>query len=304
MIGLFVLYVFCLLLSLPALKRDCEVSVVSSLFNYLFASLKSLFGILIPLIAFGLSVLFTPEWTGAVKNGWIDCFFIGKLALIPLVLWATASLYFVEVIGVIIYETWVILGLFMGLLVSAACLIHGLIFSEMVFNNRGWFSYVPIYVPMWYAVRFIMAASKTDIGWKNYCFSIIGSSPLWFLSYYISNDHCSKLPIDAPKNCYVVTAASKGHAFIVGPSYEVVQGGRVNEQMLVLWRFEVMWAEIHKSSHRAFRRLYNRYGYAAANLIKSRWQADIAYLSIKPVEVFAKLSLLLHEQVTRHTKQK
>src|SRR5262249_24775450 len=57
-----------------------------------------LVGIVIPIAVFLVSALMTPEWVGEAKHGWMDCFPVGKLALTPIVLWASVSLYRFQVL--------------------------------------------------------------------------------------------------------------------------------------------------------------------------------------------------------------
>lgn len=51
-------------------------------------------GIAAPLLAFFAAIVFTPEWKGGCRCGWLDCFHTGKLALLPLVFWALKPLEF------------------------------------------------------------------------------------------------------------------------------------------------------------------------------------------------------------------
>ena len=75
-----------------------------------------------------MSMFLVPEWKGDSHRGWLDCFILGKLALTPLVLWASAAFYVVQ-----IYKpepkprAWVDLGLFVGAVTSTMCFVLGLV---------------------------------------------------------------------------------------------------------------------------------------------------------------------------------
>ena len=70
-------------LSLPPAIRD------RSLKKFFIAFVLSAIGILIPFFFFIMSVFLLPDWKGGCRFGWLDCFQSGKLALTPLVLWAS-----------------------------------------------------------------------------------------------------------------------------------------------------------------------------------------------------------------------
>jgi len=107
-----------------------------------------LVGVVFPFLVFMASYFLVPEWKGACRFGWLDCFHAGKLALTPLVLWACAA--FVK------YNrckpedpipAWVVLGLFMGAVVSSVCVVV----EFLVAGFRSWMWLVPCYVSVWYA---------------------------------------------------------------------------------------------------------------------------------------------------------
>src|SRR5512137_242105 len=88
----------------------------------------SFVGVLLPLLLFLLSAFLTPDWKGACKLGWVDCFHLGKLALLPLVLWATAAWYAVEVLRVEDRtRPLLVTGLWAGMIVAGVCFVFGAI---------------------------------------------------------------------------------------------------------------------------------------------------------------------------------
>jgi hypothetical protein len=287
-----------LLLPLPSLMRKEPCSWRKRVLYYARALLITIFLIMVPLGVFLLSAVLTPFWKGGCRHGWLDCFFTGKAVLLPLVLWATAALFVVEVVPWSRKSArWVVLGLFTGVLVSTVCLVHVLVCLRTP-SYWSWFLLVPIYVSAWYALRFWQSAKQSEARWWEYLLTALGTVPLWIWSALRSQAVYQGLS-DYQPTCYVATAASRGHAWLVGPFFERQSEGRyvrVNRQLLVLWGFERVWRTAHAPSHRVFRRLYDRYGGSIARRISRPWQADIAYLTIKPAEVLASIAVRLNQR--------
>ena len=83
--------------------------------RFFIAAIISAIGILLPLFVFFMSVYIVPEWKGGCHRGWLDCFHLGKLALTPLVLWACAAFYTIQVLRpAYTHRTWIVLGIFTG----------------------------------------------------------------------------------------------------------------------------------------------------------------------------------------------
>jgi hypothetical protein len=112
----------------------------------------------------------------------------------------------------------------------------------------------------------------------------------WMLQEY------AKLPTTPPQDCYVSTAAARGHRRLVrareslGPCGEV---GRVNDQMCYLKAAELLLACISPSGHRICRRIYDRIGPRLAAWLFHPLLADAAYLSLKPLEWLSRVGLAL-----------
>ncbi|KHD05565.1 hypothetical protein PN36_10345 [Candidatus Thiomargarita nelsonii] len=94
-------------------------------------------------------------------------------------------------------------------------------------------------------------------------------------------------------DCFVVSAAAKGHPCIVQSWMNSTIGKPVNRQWYIFKRFEAMLALNFPQIHRILRRIYNRLGPFIAKQIRYPWQADIVYLLLKPMEwaVFIVLKL-------------
>ncbi len=94
------------------------------------------------------------------------------------------------------------------------------------------------------------------------------------------------LPTEPP-NCYIATAAAKGHPRFVGSMEVMLANGktvRVNRQLQRLKAVEIAWVGVSGSSHRMMRRVYDILGKRLAKRIQNPILADIAYLLLIPVE--------------------
>jgi len=250
----------------------------------------------LPLIVFLLSAFLVPEWKGGCKLGWVDCFHLGKLALLPLVLWATAAWYAVEVLRVEHRtSSRIVPALWVGTSVAGICFVYGVV--SLGANGRtdgGWlWLLVPLYVAVWHGARAVQFSRAGKVRAFEYVLAFLGSLPLWIISVFWSRRIYETLP-DHPPSCFVVTAAAQGHESLVGPFTEVNRHGRVlraNQQLLTLWRFEALWHTRAPRSHAAFRRAYNLLGPVVARKIALPWLADLAYLCLKPLELFAAVVL-------------
>lgn len=271
---------------IPALRRKSWV--------YFFVALCFSFAVVVlPLFVFFMSGFLKPEWKGGCQYGWVDCFFVGKFALTPLVLWATAALYSVVVLRVENrLRPWIVLGIFIGAIVSSVCFVHGMIYFVRPPDRFVLWMLVPLYVSVWYWFRAVQLIKESKPGLKPLLLNaMIGSVPFWIGSVLWSRQAYAALPDVAP-GCFIVTAAGRGHSQLVGPFFEIERNGRTlqaNRQLLTLWQFENLWRSQSPQSHRHFRRFYNRVGPVVAARIKSPWTADIAYLAIKPVELVARM---------------
>jgi len=68
--------------------------------RFFIALIISFLVVVLPLFFFFLSSLLIPSWKGECSHGWLDCLIVGKVALAPLALVASAALYAVEVLRV------------------------------------------------------------------------------------------------------------------------------------------------------------------------------------------------------------
>lgn len=246
-------------------------------------------GVLLPLVSFFLSgIVLMPEWKGACKWEWFACFHQGKLALTPLVAWACASFYSVQIYHYKTqYRTWAVLGLYVGAVVSGFCLVHGIIVGAN--HEVKWLFLIPVYTFVWYFTLALHAGRRSPQSFLAYLYTLLGSLPFWAAGVFVSIQKYKSLP-NTPPDCFIVTAATHGHAGLVGPFTNAVHRNeirQVNRQLLTFWRLENIWQLHAPRSHRLFRKIYNRIGPLIARRIRSPWLADMVYLMLKPAEWMA-----------------
>ena len=102
------------------------------------------------------------------------------------------------------------------------------------------------------------------------------------------------LPPERPAgygDCFVVSAAARGHPRIVGSHYDPQLERTVNRQWRTLRAFESQ-LELHQPAlHFRLRGLYNYIGPRIAARVRSPLTADFMFLLLKPIEWFARLYL-------------
>ena len=268
----------------PAVKRKS--------WRWLLAALiLSFIGVVLPLFIFFFSAFLSPESKSDCGHGWLDCFMLGKLALTPLVLVATAALYSVEILKVNDRTArWLVMGIFLGAIISTVCLVFGLLCIGMFEDGLTAWLCVPFYVAVWYSARAVQLVKKSNLGLKTYLVALLGSLPFWAASILWSQKTFGSLP-DVTSGCFVVTAAGRGHRKWVGPFFETSRHGhrlQANQQLITLWQFEDLWRCRFPLGHRWFRHLYNHIGPFIAAQIRSPWVADVIFIALKPIELMAR----------------
>ncbi len=240
---------------------------------------------LFPAAYFLLSAAMVPDWKGGARAGWLDGFHEGKLALSPLVLWAVVAAWADAVLPAPpARPAWRTLGLLAGALTAGVCLLIGLFIHG---GDQPPLMVVPVLTAAHYArlaARALRAAPPGPgplAGLGALGLSLFGGALVWSHRVY------TELP-DEPPDCFVVTAASRGHTALVGPLEPVWRGGRLraaNAQLRELWAFEDRWAARWPRSHRAVRAVYAVVGPWVAARARSRWAADLLFVVLWPVQV-------------------
>jgi hypothetical protein len=283
-----------LILFLVAVQFVVTLPVVArewSILRFFIAGTVSFFAVTLPLLVFFLSAFLAPDSKEACQHGWLDCFISGKLILTPVAFFATASIYAVEVLRVErCASNWIVAGICLGAILAWICFIHGLIVFGSGDNViRAWLL-VPFYIAVWYSIRAGQLTKGSPHAGKTCFLSFLASLPFWVGSYFCARNIFASLPDKSP-DCFIVTAAGRGHKSLVGPFIEITRNGRrlrANQQLLTFWEFEVQWLARLPRTHARFRRVYNLVGPLIAAQIKSPWRADVMCLALKPLELVAR----------------
>jgi hypothetical protein len=118
----------------------------------------------------------------------------------------------------------------------------------------------------------------------------------WRVAYLIVLEEYAKLPTEPPQDCYLCTAAARGHRRFV-KSEEIISAEgvayRVNDQLRWFKAFELLLLAVCPRLHRLCRLVYDSVGPAMARTIEYPLFADAAYAALKPVEWFCRAMLFL-----------
>jgi hypothetical protein len=288
MIALVVICLCQYILVLPVLVKTKSAG------RFLLAGVVAFFGVTLPNLGFYLSAILAPESKDACQYGWIDCFIQGKIVLAPLAIWATAALYALEVLRVKDRtQPWIVLGMLSGTTISIVCFLFWILHfhQETDLPIIVIFWIFPFCVAAWYTIRTIQLIRAARLPAWQYFVSQFAALQFWAGSYVWSKSTYDSLPATLGPGCFIVTAASRGHAQFTGPHTEIIRHGRqlrANGQLLTFWELESRWRTQAPRSHATFRRVYNQVGPIIAGRIKSPWLADAVYLGLKPLEIIAR----------------
>ncbi len=142
----------------------------------------------------------------------------------------------------------------------------------------------------WLSFRLFRAGGSADLAsthsWTG-AFVWLGCYGLaWVESVRRMSEAYAALPTTPPE-CYVTTAAARGHRRVVGSASVPLAGGgsfHANEQLRRFKLAELVLLAALPGGHRSIRRVYDRIGRQAAGWIRSPIAADFAYLALKPLE--------------------
>jgi hypothetical protein len=98
----------------------------------------------------------------------------------------------------------------------------------------------------------------------------------------------AQLP-DENQSCFVVSAAARGHVWLVGSWRHPELGKPVNRQWQRFKALEDMLRLQSPRFHARFRRVYGVLGPCVACGVRNAWVADLVYLALKPLELIAVL---------------
>jgi hypothetical protein len=117
----------------------------------------------------------------------------------------------------------------------------------------------------------------------------------WALSIQKMFAIYAALPKEPPPDCYIATAAARGHPCLVGSYPTQKTGGtyRINRQLQTLKCAELALIALTPGLHSRLRKMYDTLGRPASRLLSHPILADLAYLSLKPIELLSRLILQL-----------
>jgi hypothetical protein len=94
------------------------------------------------------------------------------------------------------------------------------------------------------------------------------------------------LPTSPPPDCYIATAAARGHArFVRSESIELCSSVvRINPQLRYFKCGELALWTLLPAVHQVCRKVYDRVGCKLAGMIRCAFVADVVFVSLKPIE--------------------
>ena len=164
-------------------------------------------------------------------------------------------------------------------------LIFATPWAIIAYGAMGWYILNRPGTARW---QFSLAQLLALVFWvAAYCSAWRWSIKLMLIEY-------AKLPTAKPDDCYVSTAAARGHRWLVRA--EPLENSSnntllVNDQMRYLKAAELALAATCRPAHRACRACYNRLGPVLASMLVLPVLADLAYLALKPAEWAARIVL-------------
>lgn len=152
-------------------------------------------------------------------------------------------------------------------------------FQSILQDSRNW---------PWLAFLFMLPL----LGILIMALTLLGQKPDSVIKAWTETSQWSLSQKVSPQNLiydehYLCTVAAGGHQRVVHPTRLGVRHGHrviVNRQMCVANAFEQILMERMPRLHGLVRRLYDKYGFPLARLIKTRLAADMVYILMKPLE--------------------
>ena len=116
----------------------------------------------------------------------------------------------------------------------------------------------------------------------------------WRFDILMMYELYAALPPQPPPDCYIATAAARGHPqFVRAWTVQRADGKsmQVNKQLQLLKSAEIALLAILPSWHKRLRKVYDKLGKPLARKIRNPFLADIAFLLLKPWEWLARAAL-------------
>ena len=255
------------------------------------------------------SIAFVPSWRGDKGNHWAYYLLDGPAAFAfwPIYIWG-AYMFLCVVYGPYSKRSpWqsetdrrgrrlrLTLPALAGNFLISAYYVFACVFLDFTPERDTWLLVAPLGAGVCYLFCFIQTVrhlrSHSDDGPL-----MSGRAAGWYLAF-LGSSVIVKIPLsmryffelaeEPPEDCFVVTACVRGHRRWVGSWYDSDLNRLVNHQLLVMWQFERCLKSNLPSCHRTIRLVYNFIGPKLARMIFFRWQADLVYVLLKPIECLA-----------------
>ena len=139
-----------------------------------------------------------------------------------------------------------------------------------------------------YALQLTLPAGLGIAGW------IAGYVAAWRFDILKMYELYAALPPEPPPDCYIATAAARGHPQLVGSWLVQRRNGgsmQVNKQLQILKCAELALMAVNPHLHKWLRALYDKLGLPLAHKIRNPFIADLAYLLLMPWECMASILL-------------
>ena len=124
---------------------------------------------------------------------------------------------------------------------------------------------------------------------------LVGFFGAWQIAFFRTIEAYNALP-KSPPDCYIATAAAKGHPWLVKSQIIVNSDGelmRVNAQMQYFKCAELILMAICPRIHRICRKVYDKIGKEFAQTLNVPILADVAYMILKPIEWIVRLVMMV-----------
>lgn len=184
---------------------------------------------------------------------------------------------------------WVSFGLLIMAVFSSGFIFMGLFIFLMLTPSFYTLSNI---VKLWIDLRSEKVTSK-NIVLTALAPSTVMTVAGWQLSLMLSLEKYNTLP-QTPPDCYIATAATKGHATFVGSRSYTLPNKKtisVNRQLQMGKLFELYLQARYPLFHKRFRKIYDLVGPELVPLLKNPFMADCAWLLLKPFEWIARVIL-------------
>jgi hypothetical protein len=252
----------------------------------------------LPGLVFLLGTMFleSPRWKGGAPAGWVDMAVRPMgVAFSPLVAWALIAFYTGHVLGRAREATWLRCGLLGGAL-SAGCLTAVMGMTTVASSDLAPWMLVPAGTFVLYGCAWLaLARRRADTPWDAGAVLAAAAAAAALGTWTAMGLH-DALPDEPPKDdCFIVGAAARGHALVVGRRGTEMRRGRpvpVSRQLAIFRAFERLLRARLPSLHARLRAIYAVVGPACARRVSTPWRADVVTILLLPEEVLARLALL------------